>query len=266
MNAVPLPASLLFRPAVIHPRKEGWLILLEGERADSMVNQTIETVIDRLYEFVRINKATTVKATASALALSEQQVEKLAHLLEDAGLVTVNYTLSEIQVLMPSGEKPATAGQKAGGKPASKSAEEKIHDDTARLEREVMKSQSVLEFVLSDLYLRMHRVELMLVEIEGEAESSPGQASYLQSELATIYRQHAQFKEHVSAMAKAGTDFEKRMNAFEAALSAIATKNAKPGGGSTGGFFGFFAKKPANPDAPSSSGKNTVKSKGELGQ
>ena len=235
----------------------------EARSADSMVNQTIETVIDRLYEFVRINKATTVKATASALALSEQQVEKLAHLLEDAGLVTVNYTLSEIQVSMPTGEKPAGAAQKTGDRTAPKSAEEKIHDDTARLEREVMKSQSVLEFVLSDLYLRMHRVELILVEIEGEAESSPEQVSYLRGELATIYRQHAQFSEHVSAMAKAGADFEKRMKAFEAALSAIESKGAKPGGGSSGGFFGFLSKKPASAKAPGAQDRNTVQSKGD---
>ena len=75
-----------------------------------MVREDIETVIDRLYDYILVNKNVRIKDAASALALPEEQVEKLALLLEESNLIDLHYTLggarlaSKAVVLKPAEE------------------------------------------------------------------------------------------------------------------------------------------------------------------
>jgi chromosome segregation ATPase len=214
---------------------------------DEFVNKTVDTVIDRLYDFVRINKSTTVHDIARALTLSEAQVEKLTHLLEDAHLVSLTYGISDIIVAMPSQEAEEKSGPATGQSP-----EQKFDGDARRLETEVSKSRGVLDFALGDLYERTKKIEALLAALEGDANASPSKIASLKSEVSQLTRETPRLKSQIVSLERAVDGLEARLEQFELAIASIESRPAqvKPQqGGGLGGMFGLGRKPPARPDA-----------------
>lgn len=108
--------------------------VLAGETQE-VFDKPIETVIDKFYDLVVANKSISGRQAASTLSLSEAQVEKLSKLLDDAGLVSTGYSLSELVISIPSEQQP----QK---KQEAKSAADPAGDALF----EVSRSRKVLEF------------------------------------------------------------------------------------------------------------------------
>lgn len=72
---------------------------MDGARPE--IDKTVETVIDRFYGLVSSSKSITAKRAAAALSLAPGQVEKLARLLEDAKLVSIDYGVSDMVISLP---------------------------------------------------------------------------------------------------------------------------------------------------------------------
>ncbi|MBU1197070.1 hypothetical protein KJ765_01010 [Candidatus Micrarchaeota archaeon] len=58
----------------------------------------LDTSIDRLVEFIRLKKSTTVDEAARALSLSQKQVEEIAEVLAESGLIHLKYEFSGIRL------------------------------------------------------------------------------------------------------------------------------------------------------------------------
>src|SRR5271157_670934 len=57
------------------------------------VSEKVETVIDRLVEYVQKKGKVDVKEAANAMALEKDQVEELAEVLKESGMMDISYTL-----------------------------------------------------------------------------------------------------------------------------------------------------------------------------
>ncbi len=68
---------------------------------EPQIDKSVETIIDRFYDLIVASKSIAVSNAALALSLKPPQVEKLARLLEDAKLVSIDYTLSEMVISIP---------------------------------------------------------------------------------------------------------------------------------------------------------------------
>jgi len=56
--------------------------------------EEIITPVDRIYELVSTRERTTVFEAAKNLSLSEQSVERLAHIMEEVGILNVRYPIN----------------------------------------------------------------------------------------------------------------------------------------------------------------------------
>ena len=66
-----------------------------------MVKENIETVIDRILDFVNRSGKVPLGDAAAAVARPANQVEKLALLLEEKGLLEVHYEITGVKLSPP---------------------------------------------------------------------------------------------------------------------------------------------------------------------
>ncbi len=145
------------------------------------MREDIETVIDRLLDFVRTNGRVRLQDAAGALALSGPQTEKIALLLEESHLLEVEYSIGGIFL---SAVKPTDDAGSLGetGKPARPAEENAATDEMARLEREVLTSENLLKFFERDLARRIVLVDSMLDDLEKRRTYSPKELERAQRE------------------------------------------------------------------------------------
>ena len=177
-----------------------------------MVKEDIETVIDRLLTYVQTNHEVELSAASRAMALPPAQIEKLALLLEESGLLTVKYALTSTKLV--SKEFSDTQAEKAKQKIAVRKDE--IVAESEEAEREVLTAESLLSFIERDVGRRLEVAEKLLVDLESKTDYSREDYDFLEKELNLILQQAAMFEDEV-----------RKLNAREAELRETVIKLQK---------------------------------------
>ncbi|HII38482.1 TPA: XdhC family protein [Candidatus Micrarchaeota archaeon] len=165
----------------------------ESKVANSKAQGHIDTIIDRLNELIRINGKLELSNAAKALALSADQVERLALVLEQSGLIRVHYSFSGIQLIARSAEEAEGKGGK-GGEKEGKARESR------QLELEVMKAGNIIAFMEKDITRRIKRVEVLLHELEAKETFTETEFNALKKEMHLVLQQAAMFDDEVSKL------------------------------------------------------------------
>ncbi|MEM3556231.1 MAG: hypothetical protein QXF56_05925 [Candidatus Micrarchaeia archaeon] len=134
----------------------------EEEAAQEEVSERVETIIDRLLEYVQKKGKIDVKEAASAMALEKDQVEELAEVLRESGMIDVNYTLLGTFLIakeVPK-EKPKTEEKaKERGTMASM---------IVSIDKDLRESHKSFEFVEQNIRKRLDKDEALVNELESK--------------------------------------------------------------------------------------------------
>ncbi len=129
----------------------------EGEE----VSERVETVIDRLVEYVQKKGKVDVKEAANAMALEKDQIEELAEVLKESGMMDVNYTLLGTFLIAkePPKEKAKVEEKKDRGQMTSM---------MVALDKDLRDSHKSFEFVEQNIRKRLNKDESIVNELEGK--------------------------------------------------------------------------------------------------
>jgi hypothetical protein len=135
----------------------------EGEEKE--VSERVETAIDRLVEYVQKKGKVDVKEAASAMALEKDQVEELAEVLKESGMMDVNYTL--LGTFLIAKEAP---------KEKAKVVEEKkdrgqMTSMVVALDKDLRDSHKSFEFVEQNIRKRLEKDDAIVNELEGKVHN-----------------------------------------------------------------------------------------------
>ncbi|MEM0475447.1 MAG: hypothetical protein QW343_01505 [Candidatus Norongarragalinales archaeon] len=186
-----------------------------------MVKEDVETVIDRLLAYVQTNKEATLSSAASAMALPPAQVEKLALLLEESGLLTVKYGLGSTKLV----SKEYSEAQAAKAKKKIEARKDEVIMESEAAEREVMTAETLLAFIERDVSRRLSIAEKLLADVEKkEGEYSHEDYEFLEKELAVILQQAAMFEDEVAKLKAREAELRSLVTEFQKRLEAIRDK------------------------------------------
>ncbi|MFH0835175.1 MAG: hypothetical protein V1881_02435 [Candidatus Micrarchaeota archaeon] len=182
------------------------------------MKEDLETVIDRLYDYVRTKGSVGLNETAKALALNPLQVEKLALLLEDSNLMEVRYTLSGVTLVEKAFVTEKEAKEKITG---VKQRASKIFEETRAMEHEVMTSENLLEFIEKDIMRRMKAAELMLQDIEKTESFSASELNFVRNEIDLVMRQLQAFSGEIDRLESREKAFQHQAEEFQRRLEKL---------------------------------------------
>ncbi len=208
-------------------------------------DKEMSTVIDRVLDFIQRKGRTTITEVAVSLAISPAQVEHLASILEESGMISVKYALID------SGKTELITKQHA----------EVANDEIDRLRQEVERIKNLGVMINKDIekfesdYKSIERdVSQWIVEAEGTLSalrqkngSDPGSAKQVED----IERIAKDFESRISVSDQRVVGdakvMQERFKSFHKRVSELKTSipNREKGAPSGGGFRigGFFGKK-----------------------
>lgn len=169
------------------------------------MKERIETVIDRLLEYVRLNGRTSLSQAASALGLQAEQAERLALLLEEHGLIEVRYGVLGITLY----DRGILAQKKA--EPGAKSL---AVQQAQELEAEILKTENMVQFFEKDLERRILRAEGILVELEKKDNLSRRELDVVRKEVDAALGQLAAFSSEVQELSEKEQRFYRKLTTF----------------------------------------------------
>ncbi len=175
--------------------------------------EDLETVIDRLHEFVKINKRISLSSAAGALGLPLAQAERLALLLEESGLIMVQYSLGKTELLAKEDPNALVATPIGEGK--------SLREIAKTLEHEVMESESVMEFMQRDLRRRIKLAEDSITSMEHTGAFSTEDVAFLKKELGILDAQLQHFRYEVAELSGIEKEFEGKVKQFRDRISAL---------------------------------------------
>ncbi|MEM4389363.1 MAG: hypothetical protein QXG98_01735 [Candidatus Micrarchaeia archaeon] len=185
--------------------------------APGETSSEMRTVIDRIVEFIKEKKRATVAEVADALALERDDVEKLADILEESGLITVRYSL-----LHPGKTELAIRERLAA--PAKKELAS-LSEMLESLDSDVRASEKRLLSVEDDILTRLRRAEETLEMLEGAMkEVSPEEVDRLVKEGEALEGVLADFDRKVDVLNRRIASFKRRMAAFRARTASLGRK------------------------------------------
>jgi hypothetical protein len=128
-----------------------------------MQQKEIETVIDRLLELVYKRGKTTIREAAMILALDQNQIEKMALLLESQGLIDVSYTLIGTVLSKKSAKESLEFEQ-----PLERIFQKKntVEEESKEIKEDLLSSESLTRFVEWDIKRRIDRSDRLLNDLE----------------------------------------------------------------------------------------------------
>jgi mevalonate kinase len=124
------------------------------------VSEKVETVIDRLVEYVQKKGRVDVKEAANAMALEKDQVEELAEVLKESGMMDINYTLLGTFLV-------AKEVTKEKAKVEEKKDRGQMTSMVVALDKDLRDSQKSFEFVEQNIKKRLDKDEDILNQLEG---------------------------------------------------------------------------------------------------
>ena len=183
-----------------------------------MVKENIETVIDRILDFVNRSGKVPLGDAAAAVARPANQVEKLALLLEEKGLLEVHYEITGVKLSPP--KRPQKEGEPNEGSKPDTAGTSPVIEEGMELEREVMRSESLLKFFENDLERRVNRAQEMLQLLE-KSDYTAHELAETAKEIDMAIRQLEAFEKEIASLESKGTLFRKRLVAFKQKLAVM---------------------------------------------
>ena len=185
-----------------------------------MVKEDIQTVIDRLADYVAACGSVSLKDAAKAVARKPPQVERFALLLEEAGLIEVHYSISGIKLV--SKKKPAapsTPDYLGKRQPAN------VIEEADRLEREVLTTENLRKFFDADIERRIHASEALLADLESREGFTAEELGRLRTEVDLALQQLESFGEEVRKLGEREQDFYSKLKGFRQRIDHIQARS-----------------------------------------
>jgi len=174
--------------------------------------ENVETVIDRLVEFVKLKGRVRVAEAARALGMGAAHVENIARLLEESGLVEVHYTFTGTEIssirAQKKEERPKTA-EKAGTAEAGRT-----------FEKYVRESERVFEFLEEEVLKKLAAAGLLLERLEKE-ELGEADKKALKNEVAGVIAALNAFENALQKIVRSEKDFRRRINSTNRRLETV---------------------------------------------
>lgn len=177
----------------------------------------IETSIDRLLNYVRAKGQVELYSAAQAMALPPAQVEKIAGMLEQSGLLEVRYRLTGILLVAKDHAQPEQ-------KVALERKASVLKEQEQRLEREVKDSERLVEFVEEDLMKRLHSAENALTEIENTGEFTEEELRTLREEIDTLRVEVDAVRQRTKLLEHEEEEFLQRLTQFSHQLNMLKSR------------------------------------------
>jgi len=174
------------------------------------LSERVETVIDRLLEYVQKKGKVDVKEAASAMALEKDQVEELAEVLKESGMIEVNYTLLGTFLIakdLTKKEGKAVEEKKERGKMASM---------VVVLDKDLRESQKSFEFVEKNIKKRLDKDEAIVGELENKVrEVSIADMEYLLRESRELKVMTMHLRKNIKGLRKKVKEFHEKVKKLE---------------------------------------------------
>ncbi|MBI5229641.1 hypothetical protein HY991_06015 [Candidatus Micrarchaeota archaeon] len=185
------------------------------------IRADLETVIDRLTEYVALRRRTTVKQVASALSIPAPEVERLALLLQESGLIEVRYGLMDIDLIAK--EVPKKEAEEKLVSVAAEIRREKdvLREESIELEKEVLESENILEFMEKDIFRRIQNAEELIKTIESTERLTEDDIDYLAKEVDFLMKQIAKFRAETKKIEARSESFEQTIRSFDDQLEQL---------------------------------------------
>jgi len=180
------------------------------------LKEDIETSLDRLLEYVNKAGKVPLADAASAIGRPPTQVERLALLLEEKGLLEVNYNLTGIKISAPRPEGNGTQARQDESGIAT--APLGVIEQAKQIESEMIASESLLKFFEKDLERRVERAQKTLLLME-KSDYTREEISQTLREMDLAIRQLDAFEKEISAMALRGSSFRQQLVEFKQKLA-----------------------------------------------
>ncbi|MEK6923753.1 MAG: hypothetical protein AABW54_00760 [Candidatus Micrarchaeota archaeon] len=164
---------------------------------------------------MRSSKDVSLKDAAKAIALSQSQTEKLALILEENGFLEVHYTLAGIRLV---GKSPAR--EEDTREVLRKKSE--AFEESERLEREVMASESMMKFFEKDIMRRASIAEQLIAELKSRREGfTRKELEFVKSEVKLACGQLDAFAEELIALESKESELRERLESFRLELEKL---------------------------------------------
>ncbi len=196
-----------------------------GELEEAEVSgENIETIIDRVVEYVKSKERANIHEVAKALAIKPEQIERLLNVLEESGLVSVRYSITGTADLV-----------------AKKSVVERIELVKAKKECELMReaikhaemevkdSEETLEFMEKEISRRLGIAEKLLDTVKSQESGASGEdLRYLMKEAHELEMTLEKFNIGMKTMRGRVFNFAHKVREFESATEAVKPTGAAP--------------------------------------
>lgn len=203
-------------------RERGW--------AGNLVKEDLETVVDKLYDFVKAGSKVTVKEAALALSITEEQVEKLAQILEESNLLEVQYTLSGSILTVKKADLPKPVVPFA---PSSTFVREKAALDDVR------NIENVADYIERDFTERLSKARKSIEALNSKQDLTPKDVEELQKELAYLQTRLKHLQSNLKNIETGEESFEQQLENYSGQLDSMAkTRSESAGSGGKQGSSG----------------------------
>jgi len=201
--------------------------------------EAIETAIDRMVDLVQSHGTMSVSQMAKELRIGETQVEEIANVLAESGMIRIRYSLTgtfiepKEAVLKPKErEKGVAEAKKRAG----------IRSLLSQVESEISESEGMLKSVEDEVLRRMKRVETLLDEIKaGERGANDDELRILRAEATELERNMGRFSTGMEGVEAEVRRLTERIHSLEAKPQERAQVQGKPG--LFGRLFGIFGRR-----------------------
>ncbi|NYZ78654.1 hypothetical protein H0N99_00740 [Candidatus Micrarchaeota archaeon] len=173
------------------------------------VSEKVETVIDRLVEYVQKKGKVDVKEAANVMALEKDQVEELAEVLKESGMMDISYTL--LGTFLIAKELP-----KEKAKVEEKKDRSQMTSMMVTLDKDLRDSHKSFEFVEQNIRKRLDKDEDIMNELEGKVHDvSIADMEYLLREARELRVVTKHFRKDIRDLREKVKKFHERVKKLE---------------------------------------------------
>ncbi|MFH0971892.1 MAG: hypothetical protein V1835_04985 [Candidatus Micrarchaeota archaeon] len=174
----------------------------------------LDTSIDRLVEFVTLKKSCTVDDASKSLGMPSKQVEELAEILAESGLIDVRYEFSGIRLTPKIVRKE---GDDAKGKAERKLT---LAERMDGIGKELQDAENMFVFSEKDILRKVENAKVHFKEIE-KYEISEQSIPVLKKKAFELDSSIRVFEEKIDSLEKATLDVRKEVDMFAGQVEKI---------------------------------------------
>jgi len=165
----------------------------------------LDTPVDRLVEYVKLKKSTTVEEASKALSIPSKAVEELAEILAESGLINLKYEFSGIRLTpkLVKTDDPKQGDAKARG----------VLERVNSVEQELKGASDMFAFSEKDISRRVEAVRSHFREIES-LELKDEDVEPLKRKTLNLMSQTRVLEDNIDALRKESTGVEQEMATF----------------------------------------------------